>query len=317
MHSSARLRHVGGAVAIVVLLGSGLIALTQQSHASAHAPSQNETHTSVSERSIPVGALPASMTTVPMTYGSAARSYILERPPSITGPANLVVLLHGTGATAQEEMTRTGFGKLAVQQGFELVVPQSIGRTWNSGHGCCSYEAEQGIDDIGFVHAVIADVRARTAVNPDRIYLVGYSNGGKLAYGVACTKERVFAGLATYGAGPQLPCKDAAPLSLFVGYGTSDPLEPPTGMATNERGQHQPLTETVTQFLDRDHCVGRADTVTAASAKITTHGDCTNDTAVSVVEWSGQTHLFPHAPQVAAAADGASLMWQFLSRQDI
>lgn len=258
------------------------------------------------------------LVTVPIQYGNIARSYLVQRPATVSGDVPLVVLLHGSGSTGEAEVERTGFGKLATRAGFELVVPQSIGLTWNSGNGCCSYEAQQKIDDIGFIRAVVADAQRRTSVDGNRIYLVGYSNGGKLAYGVACTKQRTFAGLATYGAGPQLPCAGAAPLSLFAGYGTADPLEPPTGMPTNERGQHQPLSTTVTQFLARNHCPTRTPVkVEIETATLETYAGCDSGTAVRTAIWQGLDHRFPSPPAVAEAAAGATLIWDFLSHKVI
>ena len=41
---------------------------------------------------------------------------------------------------------------------------------------------------------------------PARVYLVGYSNGGKLAWSLACGHPALFAAVATYGAVPLTPC---------------------------------------------------------------------------------------------------------------
>jgi polyhydroxybutyrate depolymerase len=253
-------------------------------------------------------------TSVGLAYGGVSRSYLLFQPTTINKPLPLVILLHGTGVDAQQETIRTGFGLLAQERGFELAVPQSIGRTWNSGGGCCEFEAAQRIDDAGFVRAVLANIRARTLVDAAHIYLVGYSNGGKLSYGVACTKTRVFAGVATYGAGPQLPCISAAPISLFIGYGRADTLEPPAGNPTDARGLHQALARTVVQFVERDRCTSASETHIVGPAMVSTHVACANGTAVQLAEWDHQTHTFPAPPGVPPDASGAALMWQFLSQ---
>lgn len=324
MQASFRARGVAGVLA-VVLAAAGIATLNLRDHASGHSRQATDTTTvrpgppaedRVRGGTVPVGTLPEGTTTVPLRFGGAERSYLLERPTSTTGSAALVVLLHGTGVDAREELDRTGFGVLAQQRGFEVAVPQSIGRTWNSGAGCCSYEAEQRIDDIAFVRAVVSDVRDRTSIDPARIYLVGYSNGGKLAYGVACTGQRVFAGLATYGAGPQLPCTAAAPLALFVGFGTNDPLEPPKGMAPDSRGRHPGLASTVAEFVRRDRCAPTVERSAVGTAVVVAHTRCTAGTAIEAATWHGEDHTFPAPPRTTPDAAGATLMWQFLSRRD-
>lgn len=264
---------------------------------------------------VPVTALPPGTRDVALTAPGRRRSYLLVRPPAARGRTALVVLLHGTGASAAEEMARTGFGELADAVRFTLAVPASIGSTWNSGAGCCSYAARRRINDASFVHAVIRDVTRRVAVDPARIYLVGYSNGGKLSYEVACLDalpQRPFAGLATYGAGPQVSCPSTSPLPLFAGYGASDRLEPPAGEPPNWRGRHPGEARTAALFRARDHCTAAVTRARVGPVRISRYADCAAGTAVETAVWAGQTHVFPRSPTVPVAAAGATLMWDFL-----
>jgi polyhydroxybutyrate depolymerase len=264
---------------------------------------------------VPVGPRPSGTRNVSLQFGGQRRSYLLVRPPGAHGSTPLVVLLHGTGASGAEEMARTGFGQLAEADGFTLAVPASIGPTWNSGAGCCAVAAHDHIDDPAFVHAVIADVTHEVAVDPRRIYLVGYSNGGKLSYGVSCTdalSKRPFAGLATYGAGPQLPCHDGAPLAVLAGYGAADHLEPAGGKPANDRGKHPGAKVTAADFRTRDHCTDAATHRRVGPADITTYAHCAAGTTVETAIWAHQTHTFPRSPAVPADAAGATVMWDFL-----
>lgn len=264
---------------------------------------------------VPIGSRPAGTRNVSLPFGGHDRSYLLVRPPGAHGATALVVLLHGTGASGAEEIARTGFGHLAEADGFTLAVPASIGPTWNSGAGCCSVAAQDRVDDPAFVHAVIASVTHDVAVDPRRIYLVGYSNGGKLSYGVSCTdalSKRPFAGLATYGAGPQLPCHDGPALPVFAGYGAADHLEPAGGKPANNRGQHPGARVTAADFRTRDHCTDAATHRRVGPAEITTYAHCTAGTTVETAIWEHQTHTFPRGPAIPADATGATLMWDFL-----
>jgi polyhydroxybutyrate depolymerase len=264
---------------------------------------------------IPVGARPAGTRQVDLDFDGRHRSYLLVRPPDLRGATALVVLLHGTGASGAEEMARTGFGKLAETAHFTLAVPASVGSTWNSGAGCCSIAAQKRIDDPAFVHAVVESVSHDVAVDPRRIYLVGYSNGGKLSYAVSCTDalpDQPFAALATYGAGPQLACHDGPRLPVFAGYGEADHLEPPGGKPANNRGEHPGATVTATEFRSRDSCAGASTQRNVGPVHITDYGHCADGAIVETAIWAHQTHVFPRSPALPADATGTTLMWNFL-----
>ena len=60
--------------------------------------------------------------------------------------------------------------------GYIVIYPQGIGNSWNGG-ACCGEAQDLGLDDVGFVRAVVADAMTRLCIDPDRIYGVGISNG--------------------------------------------------------------------------------------------------------------------------------------------
>jgi polyhydroxybutyrate depolymerase len=250
-------------------------------------------------------------TSISLLHGGRSRAYLLVHDAT-SAHAPLIVLLHGSGITAEGELARTGFGPLAAAQHLDLAVPQSIGSTWNSGR-CCGAALRQRVDDAGFVHQVVQDAIRRLASDPHRVYLVGYSNGGKLAYGVACSLRGGLAALATYGAGPQLPCPHQAALSVFQGYGAIDPLEPPAGKPANDRGLHPPADQTLASILVRDGCPGAPQVRNVGPATIRTWTGCAGARRVQAVRWAGQSHSWPAAPQVPSAAGATALMWQFLT----
>ena len=51
--------------------------------------------------------------------------------------------------------------------------------SWNAG-GCCGAAAQQDVDDLGFLRAVVGWVAARADVSSN--YAIGMSNGGMMAY---------------------------------------------------------------------------------------------------------------------------------------
>jgi dipeptidyl aminopeptidase/acylaminoacyl peptidase len=80
-------------------------------------------------------------------------------------PAPLVVLLHGYRQSPYS-FVRSDIVRLAQEGGYVLIAPRGGGNVWFQGKG-----EEDALN-------AIADVRARMAIDPARIYLVGYSMGG-------------------------------------------------------------------------------------------------------------------------------------------
>lgn len=51
---------------------------------------------------------------------------------------------------------------------------------------CCGVPGQAGADDIGFITAMVAAIGHAIGVNGQRAYATGVSNGGILAYDLAC-----------------------------------------------------------------------------------------------------------------------------------
>ena len=93
-----------------------------------------------------------------------------------------------------------------VDHRFVLVLPEGQGGSWNAG-GCCGLARSTGIDDVSYLRAVVEQVAARPEVDPDRIFVVGESNGGMMAVAYACADSTAVAGVATVAGTPVSGCK--------------------------------------------------------------------------------------------------------------
>ena len=134
------------------------------------------------------------------------RSYLIHIPKNYSraDARPLVVALHGAFSTAEEMEEETGLSDLADRESFLVVYPNGITlfgwfQHWNAGH-CCGRAMKDQVDDVGFISTVIEEVRRDFRVDPSRIYMVGYSNGGMLAYLFAAQKPETLAAVAVIGA---------------------------------------------------------------------------------------------------------------------
>ena len=167
------------------------------------------------------------------------RSYRIHVPRRRTDTSPPVVLvLHGAFSTARGIEERSGFSRLADEEGFVAVYPNGYGflgllRHWNAGH-CCGRARSLGLDDVGFLDAVLDDVARRVEIDPTRIYVVGESNGAMLAYQYAAVRSHRIAGAAavigTIGSGPagaeeRIPPPEM-PVPMVIVHGSADPRIP-------------------------------------------------------------------------------------------
>lgn len=262
-----------------------------------------------------------------LVSGGLARSYLLVQPAAKpAGKLPAVVVLHGSAVTPELEERRTGFFPLAQEGKAVLAYPAGVGKTWNAGQGCCGEAVAKGLNDSAFVQAVAAALVARDGVDPHRIYLVGYSNGGKLAQRIACTDPGPFAAVATYGAVPLVPCGSGPPVPVMLAAATGDTEVPYSGRPETFAGALEPpVSAAVATWRLRDRCrslptsrvlAGGAVTVTTWAAG----GGPGGSDPVELVTYEGGSHYWPGAPSAAGIPFSTvspvpveSLMWSFLA----
>ncbi|REJ74875.1 MAG: hypothetical protein DWQ36_13710 [Acidobacteria bacterium] len=184
--------------------------------------------------------------------GLFGRTYRLHLPPGAEdGVARpLVVALHGGFGSARIFDRQTGLSSLADEHDFITVFPNGIGifsllRHWNGGW-CCGKAASRPVDDIAYVDRVIEQVAARWPVDRDRVYVIGYSNGGMLAHRYAAARAETLAGAAIWasavGVAPVepdvepskpretwLPPTPSQPLPVLIAHGSDDRRVAPEG----------------------------------------------------------------------------------------
>jgi polyhydroxybutyrate depolymerase len=197
------------------------------------------------------------------------RSYLIHIPKNyVRAEARpLVVALHGAFSTAEEMEEQTGLSELADREGFLVVYPNGITlfgwlQHWNAWH-CCGRAMKDRVDDVGFVSMVIDEVRANYHIDSSRIYMVGYSNGGMLAYLFAAQKPELLAAVAviaaTIGSSPSPLEREVripparAPVPVMAVHGREDDSIPyEGGRSGNEGHSYVSVKESIEFWLKAD-----------------------------------------------------------------
>lgn len=253
-----------------------------------------------------------SVSTHALTADDLARSYMMVRPPAqrrATLP--VVILLHGRGLTPTI-MERTSH-MLPMLGRAIAVFPAGWGRSWNAG-GCCGVAHRTGVDDVGFLNDVVHQV---LATQPDassrRVYLVGYSNGGRMAMRMVCEEPGMFAGLAAVEAVPVASCPTIVPLPTMLIDSTGDPLLSiaTDGPQKTMQGFLEPTVgATVAQWRALDGCTAIAAGSVSGSATSTTWSTCRGQGRLAYDLYRGGSHHWPEGSRSNPSAQ--SLIARFL-----
>ena len=102
----------------------------------------------------------------------------------------MVVFFHGGSDNPAEAAEMTRLHDLGQREGFITVYPWATNRcSWNSG---LNPELE---DDISYIAALIQSMLRRYPIDPERIYLSGFSNGAAMAMSMALCHPGLIAGI--------------------------------------------------------------------------------------------------------------------------
>jgi polyhydroxybutyrate depolymerase len=216
-------------------------------------------------------------------------------------------VLHGQAATAAQEVERNALTPLVAAGRAELVYPQGIGNSWNAG-GCCGPAWGQRIDDLAFVRALVSRIDPGHA-RP--VYLVGYSNGGRLAYTVACNDPTLVDGFAVVDAMPQSGCTLSRPVTILQVDGTADPAVP--YRPGDPGAELPPATTQVERLRVLDRCPATPATVSTGNLTVDTWSGCGSGARLGFATYRGGTHLWPAGDATTPGA--GAVIWRFLSGQ--
>jgi polyhydroxybutyrate depolymerase len=163
-----------------------------------------------------------------ISSGTYEREYIYYHPGNAPANCPLVFVCHGYSGSAAGIMNYSDFNSLADEFGFAVCYPQGIedsdGYTFfNVGY---DFQNNETVDDVAFLEELTNLFVAENAVDPDKVFCTGMSNGGDLCYLLACEASETFAGVAPVAGMIMQDIMDVCSPSETVGileiHGTED-----------------------------------------------------------------------------------------------
>lgn len=286
------------------------------------APEMSESEPSEPETSSPLApSTPAPSTTLTdpceslvesttaVEIEGVERSFDLELPTALSpdNPAPLLVLLHGFGGQAAIIASRTNLLTSAPDAGVVLAVPQGVGEptTWH-------YDASRDLGDAEFIDVLLDQLTESPCIDPDNIWLAGFSAGSGYTGIFGCSRAERFAGLLMVsGLAPPI-CPEKSGLEMMIFHGVEDPIvafnggdQPVEGGAVNLSS----IPASSAAWAQQAGCQPRP-TGGAYGAQnrsiVTTWGECAQGSTVRLVAIQGLGHTWPvSSPNAAPIVDAS------------
>lgn len=123
------------------------------------------------------------------------RRFLITIPPEFDSsqPSGVLFAFHGGGGSS-ENMVNLGFEQLSANTNDLLIYPAAADGRWNDGRSE-NRATQAGIDDVGFVVAILDWLEERISLDRSRVGAAGVSNGGMFTYRLGCEKSELFSTL--------------------------------------------------------------------------------------------------------------------------
>lgn len=220
---------------------------------------------------------------------------------------------------------------------FIVAYPEALNNYWNDAReDSVSLSHHLNIDDVGFLGKVIDFAIDSFKVDPQHIFVSGFSDGGFMVFRLACEMPSKISGFAAVASSMPLDqlveCAPDTTISLMMINGTRDPLLPFEGgqmvMDEMEKGSILSTGVTIDYWREINGCtekvsekdVPNADTFDETRSERITWDDCKNKDRIVLIQVINGGHTWPGGRQylnertagkVSRDFDAADLIWRF------
>ena len=164
--------------------------------------------------------------------GMQPRTYYLRIPSQYTAATSVPLLLALHSRTMNAKTIFDDSQILSWAQSMNFIVAGLNGAvyegasSWNAGN-CCTNATTYEENDLLFASTVIDFVSSKYSVDKSRVWTMGHSNGGMMAYRLACDlSDKITAIAVVAGAQTDPTCSPTKPVSILHIHGNLDPTVP-------------------------------------------------------------------------------------------
>jgi polyhydroxybutyrate depolymerase len=160
--------------------------------------------------------------------------------------------------------------------------------SWNAGR-CCTNAITYEENDVLLTSTIIDYLKTQTTIDATRVWAMGHSNGGMMAYRLACDlSEKITAVAVVTGALVDDTCNPTKPVSTLHIHGNLDPTIPFHGGGKFETPS---IFHSVQEMANKNSCTGSPKESSDAIEERYTW-NCANGVETQLVNYQENSHAW-------------------------
>ena len=267
-------------------------------------------------------------------FGGYNRTFLMHLPIRYNGTSDipLIVVMHGGFGNAYNIENQSQLSAKADAENFIVVSPEGVKggafniSSWNAG-GCCGFASSSNVDDVGFIDALLDTLLSQYAIDSNRIYATGMSNGGFMSYRLACELSDRIAAIAPVAASMSMvACNPVRPVPVIAFHSYLDTNVPYLGGVGSGPSGHNnsPQDSVLNVWAGMNNCMNLNDTIIDNNEYTLikwTSGDCASEVHHYATQDGG--HSWPGGVQtvigdpVSSFINATDLMWSFFQQHTL
>jgi polyhydroxybutyrate depolymerase len=173
-----------------------------------------------------------------LVHDGETREFAVYIPSGYDGSENISLLFnfHGGSGDIASQIGVSDMRAMADTANFIVVYPQALPDPNDDGATLWTHKEPTTVDDIYFVEAMIDDLATEYAIDQNRVYACGYSNGGEFSFELACRLSHRIAAIGVVARSMYIEtyneCSPSHPMGIVTIHGTADEYEGITFLGT-------------------------------------------------------------------------------------
>lgn len=270
------------------------------------------------------------------SHGGFERYYKVHVPekysPKTATP--LLIAMHGGGGDMEVQSSDEYYKQISTSnaEGYIVVFPNGYSQfksgkigTWNAGK-CCAFARDKNIDDVGFIKEMITHLQNQLNIDRTKIFADGMSNGGMMAYRLACEMPDTFKAIASVaGTDGTTSCNPKKPISILHIHAKDDDHVLFTGGAGKNafRDESQvtdfvSVPDTIAKWVKLNSCEGKPTrNLEKPGAYCEKYVKCKNNTEVQLCVTETGGHSWPGGKKPRGGGNSSTaisandVIWEF------
>ncbi|MBM9575958.1 prolyl oligopeptidase family serine peptidase [Leptospira sp. 201903070] len=240
-----------------------------------------------------------------LTIDGIERTYWIHLPEKKLSPGDklpLVLGLHGRLGSGKNIMDDSKLNLVSDREGFIVVYPDGIDRSWADGRGATPAD-KQKIDDVRFLEKLIDHISEIYPIAKEKIFIFGHSNGGFMTQRMLIEKTKRFrAGVSVSSQISEFILRNFEPsanVSVAFINGTKDGIVPYYGGYVRDGGEILSVEDSVDRWLQWNSCFKepeikkKDEKEDGTSVEIYSYNPCKGKTSVRLYKIVDGGHNWP------------------------